>query len=582
MTSSNVRGRRWFAVAVAGVTLAGSISMAAAPGRADAAVPIPDPHFQICLDRNLAGKADGDSVTATELAGITQLYCDGLGITDLTGAKYLTNIEDLYLSGNSITSLKGLEFSKDPLSINVSSNRIADLSPLKDFTDTTVYADGQKWDLAVEVGKATTVGIKGRSGAPITELTPAWTWASLTIVGAKITPAEAGVIDLDFSDPDACSATGCEYSYNGTVTVQASAKFTATPAPTISGTPAIGQTLTAHPVNWTPLQDDWNYQWYRNDIEIAGEGASTYKVTDDDAGWRLTVAVSGVRTGYASPAVRSLAVNVPGHPFTTITRPEIEGTAKVGNILTAEVSGWSPTPESWTYQWNRNGGAIPGARLSRYALVGSDAGTTITVTVTGIKARYRPTSQTSAATPKVSAGTFKTVAPTITGTVQVGHTLTATAPGWAPTPDHWYYRWYRNNKPISLASKARYTLVGSDAGKTITVRMTGLKTGYTTAARTSAKTTKVVRGQFTAPVPTIIGTPKAGHTLKVVSSGWSPTPSTIHRQWYRDGKKIPKATKVTYKLKKFDVGHNIAVRVIGTKSGYTNLTRMALALRITR
>jgi hypothetical protein len=172
--------------------------------------------------------------------------------------------------------------------------------------------------------------------------------------------------------------------------------------------------------------------------------------------------------------------------------------------------------------------------------------------------------------------------PTITGTVQVGRTLTATAPGWLPTPDRWSYQWYRNSKPISHASKPSYTLVGSDAGKTITVRMTGVKTGYAAASRTSAKTTTVARGVFTAPVPTITGTPRPGHNLKVVVSGWSPTPSEVHRQWYRDGKRIPKATKTTYRLKKFDIGHNISVRVIGEKSGYTSLTRMSLAVRITK
>jgi hypothetical protein len=582
ITSSVVRGRRWLAVLVAGVTIAGSLSMSAAPSQAEAAVPIPDAQFLNCLDTNL-GKADGESVTATELATITELYCDSMGIADLTGATYLINVADFYLTGNAITSLDGfVDFAPtvDPVSINLSSNKIADLSPLKDFTGTTVYADGQAWNLAVEVGTATTVHIKGRSGDPITELTPAWVWASLTIAGATITPAEAGVIDLTFSDPDACSAVDCVYSFNGTVSVTASAEFSATPAPTITGTAAIGQTLTAHPVDWTPLQDDWTYQWYRDDTEIAGAVSSTYEVTADDAGWGLKVAVSGVKTGYASPSVSSVAVNIPGHPFTTVTRPEIEGTAKVGNILTAEVSGWAPTPESWNYQWYRNGGVIPGATQSSYALVGSDAGKRITVTVTGIKARYAPTSQTSTATPKVTEGTFQTVVPTITGTVQVGHKLTATAPGWSPTPDHWYYRWFRNNKSISGASKSTYTLVAADAGKRITVRMTGLKTGYTTAVRTSAATTKVAKGQFISSAPTIIGTPEVGHTLKVVISGWSPVPSEIHRQWYRDAKKISKATKDKYKLTKSDLHHSITVRVIGEKSGYVSVTKYALALRI--
>jgi hypothetical protein len=537
--------------------------MSAAPSQAEAAVPIPDAQFLNCLDRNLEPVKDaGESVTATELASILYLGCSSSEIADLTGAQYLTGAQQ----------------------INVSSNKIADLSPLKELTGATVYANDQKWDLAIVVDHDTTVSIKGRSGAPITNLTKASDWDPLTIVGAQIHASAAGLVDLYFTDPQNClvsaDCTNPEYWFAGTVSVTASAEFTATPAPTITGTAAVGETLTAHPVDWTPLQLDWTYQWYRNDTEIAGATADTYQVTVDDAGWSLKVAVTGVSDVYASQSVSSLAVNVPGIAFTTTTRPEIEGTAKVGKILTAEVSGWAPTPASWTYQWKRNGGVIPGATQSSYALTGTDAGKTITVTVTGIKAGYKPTSQTSIATRKVSAGTFITVMPTITGTFQVGHTLTATAPGWSPTPDHWYYRWYRNNKPITGASKSSYTLVGSDFGKTITVRMTGLKTGYVTAARTYSRT--VTRGQFTAPLPTITGTPEPGHTLKVVISGWSPTPSEVHRQWYRDGHRIPKATKSTYKLKTFDVGHNINVRVIGEKRGYSNVTKMSLALRITK
>ena len=41
------------------------------------------------------------------------------------------------------------------------------------------------------------------------------------------------------------------------------------------------------------------------------------------------------------------------------------------------------------------------------------------------------------------------------------------------------------------ATAATYVLTSSDVGKTITVRVTGSKTGYTTAAKTSAAT-KVV------------------------------------------------------------------------------------------
>jgi hypothetical protein len=44
-------------------------------------------------------------------------------------------------------------------------------------------------------------------------------------------------------------------------------------------------------------------------------------------------------------------------------------------------------------------------------------------------------------------------------------------------------------------------------------------------------------------------------------------------QWYRNGIKIKKATKSTYKLTKADRGKRITVKVTGKKRGYHTHTR---------
>ena len=81
--------------------------------------------------------------------------------------------------------------------------------------------------------------------------------------------------------------------------------------------------------------------------------------------------------------------------------------------------------------------------------------------------------------------------PTISGTAKVGKKLKAKAGAWAPKGVKLTYQWYRSGKKITKATKATYTLGKADKGKRITVKVTGKKSGYTTAAKTSKATAKV-------------------------------------------------------------------------------------------
>ena len=86
-----------------------------------------------------------------------------------------------------------------------------------------------------------------------------------------------------------------------------------------------------------------------------------------------------------------------------------------------------------------------------------------------------------------------TPVPKITGTTIVGSTLTATAGTWSPTPVTLKYQWYRSGTAITGATTSTYKLTGTDAAKSITIKVTGSKTGYTPIAKTSAPTTTVKR-----------------------------------------------------------------------------------------
>lgn len=81
----------------------------------------------------------------------------------------------------------------------------------------------------------------------------------------------------------------------------------------------------------------------------------------------------------------------------------ITGTAKVGNVLTANLTDTNGVPTNVTYKWYRSGDLIDGANAQTYTLVASDEGKIITVTATYTDNMYYNENATSAATAAVVA-----------------------------------------------------------------------------------------------------------------------------------------------------------------------------------
>ena len=126
------------------------------------------------------------------------------------------------------------------------------------------------------------------------------------------------------------------------------------------------------------------------------------------------------------------AVNSPA-----IGQPTISGTVQVGETLTADTSGIEDADgldnAAFTYRWLADNTAIAGATGSTYTLADADEGKAITVQVSFTDDAGNDETLTSAATDAVSAApasnTPATGAPTVSGTAQVGETLTAGTSG---------------------------------------------------------------------------------------------------------------------------------------------------------
>ncbi|TFC26584.1 metallophosphoesterase [Cryobacterium sp. TMT1-3] len=80
----------------------------------------------------------------------------------------------------------------------------------------------------------------------------------------------------------------------------------------------------------------------------------------------------------------------------------VTGSAKVGETLTADISGWAPQPEQVSYQWLREGKVIRGADEATYDLTNRDQNKRVQVVVTGVLEGFVPVTVTSEKTDKVT------------------------------------------------------------------------------------------------------------------------------------------------------------------------------------
>ncbi|MCW2801064.1 MAG: hypothetical protein JWQ70_2536 [Aeromicrobium sp.] len=353
-----------------------------------------------------------------------------------------------------------------------------------------------------------------------------------------------------------------------TVTVAPGALTTSEP-PTISGTPQVGQTLTASPGTWSPSDATYAYQWKLGGDSVSGATDPTWTPGPDAVGKTVTVGVTATKAGYTDVNDTSSATEaVATGPLTTSVKPAITGAAQVGSTLTATPGTWSKTGLTYDYQWKADGNTIDGATASTYKPGASDIDHKVTVTVTAAKTGYGPNKSTSSATDTVIPGTFTmSAAPSITGTAKVGSKLTLESGTWSHSPTL-TYSWLADGTTIDGATGTTFVPTASEVGKRITARVSAARSGFTTKAAKAPETDAVIKGAIaTSSSPRISGSTRYGSWL--TRTGGDPTTSgtKVKRQWYRDGKAVSGATTDRYKITGADLAHKITVRLSYSASG---------------
>ncbi|MDT4904707.1 MAG: large repetitive protein, partial [Pseudonocardiales bacterium] len=304
----------------------------------------------------------------------------------------------------------------------------------------------------------------------------------------------------------------------------------------VDGTPVDTVTTAPYSFDWTPS------------AALAGQTATLQALVTDSSGQQTV----------SDP----LTATVIGE-FTTVPKPTITGTVAVGHTVTASAGSWQPAA-ALSYQWSADATAISGATSSTFTIAAGLRGKHLTVAVTGKRTNFVDKTVTSE--PSTVLGVFIGAVPTITGIVAAGHTVKAAVGSWSPAATSYRYQWAANGKAIARATGNTYRIATSLTGAKLTVTVTAMRSGYLTTARTSAA--KAVHGVFSTTRPVITGAVAVGHSVKAVVIGWSPNPTSVHYQWYVNGRAISGGTRVSIKLAPTTAGKKLSVRVTGARSNY--------------
>ncbi len=270
----------------------------------------------------------------------------------------------------------------------------------------------------------------------------------------------------------------------------------------------------------------------------------------------IVIAVAALAIGAVIGVPKDSRAAAEAAPANTAT-PTISGTPQEGSTLTATTGTWTGSPTGYAYAWSRcdpNGDgctAIAGATANSYKAATADVGHAIRVTVTATNADGS-TPSTSAPTSTVSSASAptNTQAPTVSGTTQVGSTLTVANGSWSGSPTGYAYTWSRCDQTgsscaaIGGATAATYKLVQVDAGTTLRATVTATNSAGSTSS------TSVPTAVVQSPPPTVAnGCPTSGSGTIQVNDVAPPARLVIDQQALTPGIVTPGARTIQLRVR---------------------------------
>ena len=378
----------------------------------------------------------------------------------------------------------------------------------------------------------------------------------------------------------------------------------ATGLPTISGTPQVGETLTA---DTSPIDDadgltnvSYGYQWIAGTSDIGGATGSSYELTSSQQGQTIQVRVTfedddgnsesltsvATETVAAAPAPLTAAFqDLPdSHDGSTeftfrvlfsedvgigyVNMRDDAFTVDEGDVTAARrVNGRN---DLWQITVEPDGVAGVAVTLTGNRAC-TTAGAVCTKEDTPRQLTNSPTATVTGPAEEPPTNTSAAGAPTTSGTPQVEQTLTADTSGITDadglTNVSYSYQWIAGGTDIDGATGSTYTLTASQQGQTIQVRVTFTDDAGNEESLTSAATEPVLArpNRAAAGRPTISGTPQVDETLtadtSLIDDQDGLTNVSYSYQWIAGGSDIDGATGSSYLLTASEQGETIQVKV---------------------
>ena len=340
-----------------------------------------------------------------------------------------------------------------------------------------------------------------------------------------------------------------------------------TAPPSVSGTAAVGQTLTCSQGTWsgtTPLT--FTYKWLRDKEAIAAATGNAYTVVGEDEGHALSCKVTATNAAGEASAESANSVEITASLPEPKEAPQVLGIPAAEERLTCGVGIWSgSSPLTFTFQWLRDGKTLAIATGDIYEVEAADEGHKIACRVTGTNAAGKAEAASTAVLISVRPPT-STARPVVSGTPEEGHTLTCSTGTWTGAPTSYEYQWAREEAPIPSATSNKYTVVSADVGKALYCDVTAINGGGSKTRRSGPAIRQGSKPPTPTTQPEVSGLPISGQELTCEPGLWSGSPTQFVYQWVRD-RGLPDETSLEtgifskYKVGSADEGHLLSCAV---------------------